>query len=455
MASLPDLQRSLQDLKSSLTGEAFTTKDAGFFEAAALFNKAVKQQPQFVVLPENNQDIIKTIAFAHEHNIPLSIKNGGHDWAGRAIVVGGIQLNMRRMNRVTINPGQKTAVVQGGALSIEVIRAAGQHNLLPVTGTCDAVGYIGLTLGGGYSPLSSCLGLSIDNVIGAEIILDDGTVCKIDDENYPDLFWAIRGGGGNFGVVTSLTIRLHDAKPLLAGSILFNGSDAMQVLQGLDKIIAAAPSQFAVDSILATGPEGKPVLNLMPFWFDESISEGEKYIEALKQLAVPIDVQVKETTYGELIRLMSENLRKSGSNCYIQTRSIPSLNNTTAASMTNAINNSSSPLSLIYLHLLKGEAATIPAGRTSFPLRKPHYMVEIIACWGDAEENILQHAQWAYRLSKALEPSAFPGGYANLVGPDDTQQIAQAFGDNLKQLQKIKKKYDPDRVFNGVGNLDR
>ncbi len=455
MMSLPDLQSNIQELKSNLKGEVITTKDEGFTKAAALFNKAVKQQPRIVILPENNEDIIETLKFAREHNISLSVKNGGHDLAGRATVPGGIQLNMRRMNRVTINPVEKTAVVQGGALAMEVIRAAEQHDLLPVSGTCDAIGYTGFTLGGGYSPLSSCLGLAIDNVIGAEIILGDGTVCKIDDENYPDLFWAIRGGGGNFGVITSLKIRLHDAKPLLAGSILFNGADVMQVLQGLNKIVATAPSQFAVDTLLITGPTGKPVINLMPFWFDESISEGEKFIESLKQLATPIEVQVNQTTYGELIKLMSENLRKSGSNCHVQTRSISSLNNTTISSMMSAIDNSSSPLSIIYLHLLKGEAANIPANHTAFPLRKPHYMIEIIACWDEAEKNIQQHVQWATKLSKALEPSAFPGGYANLIGPDEFEQIAYTFGDNLKQLQKIKKKYDPNNVFNGIGNLSK
>ena len=449
-----DVKKGIENLKSSLKGKVFTQENQEFEEAATLFNKAIKQQPQFVVLPENNEDIIETIKFAREHNIALSVKGGGHDWAGRATVEGGLQINMRRMNSVTINPVEKTAVVQGGALSIEVIRAAELHNLLPVTGTCDNIGYAGFTSGGGYGPLSSALGLAIDSVTGAEIILDNGTICKIDNENYPDLFWAICGGGGNFGVITSLTIRLHEAKPLLSGNILFNGSDATQVLQGLDKILANSPSQFAVDSVIMIGPDGKPVINLMPFWFGEIISEGEKYIEALKQLAAPIEVQVNETTYSNVIIMMSENLRKSGcSNVYVQTRSITSLNNSTISSMMNAMNNPSSPISIIYLHLLKGEAANISANHTSFPLRTPHFMVEIIACWNDTEENIQHHVQWASGLSKALEPSALPGGYANLLGPDDTQQISRTFGDNLQQLQKIKKKYNSSNMFKGIGSF--
>lgn len=456
MRSLKDVKSEIESLKRSLKGKVLSIEDAGFFEATTLFNKAVKKQPQFVVLPENNQDITETINFARKWEIPLSVKSGGHDWAGRSVVAGGIQINMCRMNHVQINSTERTAVVQGGALSSDLIHAAGQHHLLAVTGTCDSVGYAGLTLGGGYGPLSSALGLAIDNVISAEIIINDGTVRTVDNKNCPDLFWALRGGGGNFGVITSFTIQLHAAKPLLAGNIIFKGSDATKVLESLDKVLADTPSQFAVDVVIVTGPDGNPVINLTPFWLGETISEGERFVETLKELADPLAVQVHETIYSDMIKEMNDNFHRSPETDYyhIQTQSIPSLDNATVSAIMHAINNPSSPLSIIYIHHFKGESAVVPANETAFPLRKPHYMVEIIARWKEDEKDTTQHTRWARTLSTALAPFAFSSGYANLIGPDEKDQIRQTFGNNVNQLQEIKKKYDPDYMFNGIGLLN-
>lgn len=440
-----------EQLKLTLRGNVFTPEEAGFAEAAAVWNKTITKQPDIVVMPENTEDIIDTVKFARQYNIPLAVKGGGHDWAGRSVGEGGIQINMRRMNRIDVNPSEKTAVVQGGATSMEVIRAAETHRLLPVTGTHDSVGYVGLTLGGGYGPLSSSLGLAIDNVIGADIILDDGTFCRVDEETYPDLFWAIRGGGGNFGVVVSLTIRLYDVKPILTGIILFRDSDAGKILRGFNDIMVNAPDNLTVDSGVMHTPDGKVVAYLIPFWFGESSPEREKHIEALKQLATPIQAEIYETSYSELIASLSNNQRKSAP-CYaLQSRSLPALDNNVINTIVNAVSHSSSPYSLVNIHNNHGAPTRLPADYTPFPIRKPHYMVEIIASWNLGDENAQQHEAWATALFEALQPTAFPGGYANIIGPDESEQIAEVFGDNLQQLKKIKKKYDPANVFQGIG----
>lgn len=450
-----DTKNEIQQLKASLKGEIFTPEDKGFTEAAAVWNKAITRQPQLVVMPENREDVAETLKFARKRNLPLSVKNGGHDWAGRSLGAGGLQINMRRMNRIEINAGEKTAVVQGGATNIEVIRAAELHRLMPVTGSYGEVGFAGLTLGGGYSPLTPSSGLAIDNVIGAEVILADGTVCRVDAESHPDLFWAVRGGGGNFGVVTSLTIRLHDAGPVLAGTVLFNGADAETVLRGLNELMANASDQLAVSSGMVVGPDGKPAVMLMPCWLGGSKPEGEKHIEALKQLAVPVNAEVSVTTYGDLIVTMSDGLRKMTGPCIsTQTRWLPSLNRDAIRSIIDAFNRSISPFTVIGLHHFHGKPTTIPVTGTPFPMRERHYLIEIFSSWNSGDKNARQYEQWAVETSRDLEPSARPGGYANIVGPDDKEQIERVFGENAERLQKIKKTYDPNNVFKGIGSLN-
>ncbi len=444
-----DLQTEIEHLKSQLTGDVFTAKNTEFEQARAVWNHAVTQRPLLVVLPENTQDVVHAVRFARQHQLPLSVRGGGHDWAGRAVAAGGVQINMRRMSRVEVQAGQKTALVEGGATGIEVSRAAEPYHLVAVTPTVGEVGFTGWTVGGGYGPLSPSLGLGIDNVISAEMVLADGTVCTASAQENPELFWAIRGGGGNFGVVTSLQIRLHGARPLLSGMLLFKGADALQVLQKHNLLMATAPRELAVSAGMMTGPDGQPAVFLAPFWFGDQ-QQGERYIETLKQFAEPVQAQVGLMTNSALLDLQSSFIPE-GIHCAIQTRWLPSLERDQIHTIIQAVSQSPSPLSLVNMHHFHGAPTAVSSDETPFPLRKPHYMVEIIACWAPKEaQNGQRHQQWAGRVSDALKQHAYPGGYANLLGPDETEQIRHAYGDNAARLQRAKRTYDPGDVFNGI-----
>lgn len=446
-----DLNIDAEDLNTVIIGDVLLPESENFEQEATVWNAGVVQRPQLIVLPETTQDVVKTVQFARQHGLPLSVRGGGHDWAGRAIVENGVLINMRRMNQVQVDADTKTAIVGGGALGIEVGRAVDPHKLVAATPTVGDVGFTGWTLGGGYGPISPSVGLGIDNVIGAVLVLADGTVATADEQENPELFWAIRGGGGNFGVVTSLRIQLHEAKPLIAGMIAFNGADAQQVFSQYNQLMATAPNELAVSSAMMHTPDGQLVVALMPFWFGEQ-QRGERYIETMKQFATPVQVQVGPMTYPEMLDMQSSFIPK-GFHWAIQTRWLPTLEPEQIQTISDAVHQSPSPYSFVNLHHFHGKSTTISDTATPFPLRKPHYMVEIIASWqpeGLHSQANHQHPQWASKVSEALKKGAYPGGYANLLGPDEAEQINHAYGDNLGRLQRAKRTYDPDGVFNSL-----
>lgn len=444
-----DLNEAIERLKADLPGKVLLAEDADFEKATTGYNAAVAKRPRIAVLAENTQDVAKTIRFARQHDLPLSVRGGGHDWAGRAIVANGVQINLRRLNKVEINAAQKTAVVQGGATSMDVIRAAEAHNLLAVTGTVGDVGYTGLTLGGGYGLLSPSLGMAIDNLISAELVLADGTVVTANEQENPELFWAIRGGGGNFGVVTSMRIRLHDAKPILAGTLLFKGSDAQQVLQGYNQLMASAPNELSVNAGMVTGPDGKPVVLVLPIWYGDP-KEGERYVANIRSFATPIREQVGTMSYRALVEMLSAT-NVPGLHYAVENRWLLSLEREQIQSVMDAMQQITSPRSTVLIQQLHGAATAVKASATPFPVRKSHFLVVITAAWEakDAANRQL-HEQWANTLSEALKKGAYPGGYANLLGPDEAEQVSHAYGDNLSRLQRAKRTYDPDGVFNAI-----
>ncbi len=443
------LSTAIEWFKSSLTGTLLLPEQKGFQETIALWNASLKQQPLLVVLPENTQDVVKAVRFAQAHALPLSVRGGGHDWAGRALTAGSVHLNLRHLNSVQVDVGQRTATVQGGATSMDVVLATEPHQLVPVTGTVGQVGFAGLLLGGGYGLLSASYGLACDNLLSAEVVLADGRVCAASAQENPELFWALRGGGGGFGIVTALQVQLYEAPPLLAGLLVFNGADATQVLGGYHELMAHASKQLEVGVGMIAGLGGQLAVVMAAYWFGDP-TEGMRQLEVLKGLGRLIQARIGPTTYREIME--DGNARLGAAHSYsVQTRSLPTLEAEQIQPIIAAMQTATSPLSTVAIRFIFGDATTVAATETAFYLRKPHYMLQIVAAWDEPGTSYgEQHAQWASQLSRALQPAAYPGGYANLLGPDETEQNKLAFGKNLARLQQIKRTYDPKILFKGL-----
>ncbi len=310
-------------------------------------------------LCETVEDVQAALRIARENNMPLSVRGGGHDWAGRSLRDGGLVIDLSVMRQVEVDPGARLAKVAGGATGAEVIAAATPHGLAAVTGNVGAVGMAGFLLAGGYGPLTTRFGLGLDNLVGAELVLADGRIVWTDATEHRDLFWAIRGGGGNFGVVTSMHIRLHPINNLLAGIIVFPWSEAESVLRGHAEIMASAPKELSVLAGVFRGQGETPVVLLGPIWSGEP-EEGQRMMTRLQNLGSPIMSQVGPMSYPELLGLYNEQAY-SGLHYAVQTRWLADLTPEVISGITKAGGERTSPLSLIALHHFHGAGTRVPA----------------------------------------------------------------------------------------------
>jgi hypothetical protein len=305
----------------------------------------------------------------------------------------------------------------------------------------------GLTLGGGYGPLNGLYGLAADNLLGAEVVLADGRRVTTGPDEEPELLWAIRGGGGNFGVVTSLRIQLHATRHLLAGAIMYPWREAEPVLRRYAAFAATMPDELGVYVILASGPDGQPAITLVPLWNGDKL-QGERAMDRLQALGKPQLAQFGPMAYTEMLAPTDARIAEAdGCHWEVRTLSLPALTPGAIDAILTAVARKTSPHSMVNWHHFHGATTRIPAEAIAFGLRQEHFMVEIIACWEPDGSNGTAHRQWAQDLWESLAPFALPGGYANLLGPEDREQAKDAYGSNGARQRSLKRRFDPDGVF--------
>jgi FAD/FMN-containing dehydrogenase len=440
------------ELQAVMQGRVVLRGDNDYVQTRQIWNGAVQHQPELFAVCETSADVQAAVGSAREHGFPLSVRGGGHDWAGRALRHDGLVIDLSHMRRVDVDPAASVATIQGGATALDVISATAPHGLVAATGDVGTVGMVGLTLGGGYGPLASRYGLALDNLLGADVVLADGRLVHCDDHENPDLFWALRGGGGNFGVVTSMRVRLHPLREVLGGMIMFPWSQAESLLRGYDEVIVSAPDELSALTGVLSGPDGSPVAFLAPMWSGEA-KQGEEFITRLRRLGTPIVDQVAPMRYLDWL-YMFESAAPAGRHYAGQTRSLRGLTPEVISTLIDSGNRRTSPFSAIIVLDFRGAATRVPIGTTAFGLREEHFLVEIIAAWEPSpDDDGHDHRQWARTASDSLAPYALPGGYPNMLGPEEREQTAQAYGSNSGRLQQLKRLFDPDGVFTSAISL--
>jgi FAD binding domain len=412
-----------------------------------VWNGAIDHAPALIVRPHTPNEIPTTILAAQHHGVPISVRGGGHDWAGRSVRHGGLVIDLSAMNRVVVDPQTRLATLQGGATTGDVIRAAQAHRLSAATGTVGGVGMAGLALGGGYGPMIGRYGLALDNLIGAEVVLADGRCVAASPSREPELYWALRGGGGNFGVVTSLSVQLHPVPDVLAGLILYPWHQAAHAWTQLDDILAVAPDELTVQAGILRGPEGGPLLFLSPVWCGD-LAAGETTLQPLLRLGTPLSTRVEPMPYADMLGLFDAHV-VSGRHYTMRTRTVASCTPEVISTLLAAGQHQTSTLSAVSVHHFHGAAARAPLDATAFGIRQPHYMIEILAAW-QSDDAPARHLAWADTVATKLAPHALPGGYPNLLGPTDDEQIAHAFGANTNRLRAAKNYFDPSSVFSAI-----
>ncbi|KAM3093039.1 FAD-binding oxidoreductase [Phormidesmis sp. 146-12] len=440
---------AFDDLAALLTGQLFLPQAADYEQVRQLWNGQVKTQPAAIARCLTVQDVIHTVRWTRTHGLPLSVRAGGHDTAGRSLSEG-VVIDLSQMRTVTVDPDQRTAHVQAGATISDLIEATTQYGLVTATGTCSAVGMAGFTLGGGYSELIGAYGLGIDNLLSAQVVTADGQLLTANAEEHPDLMWGLRGGGGNFGVVVSLEYRLHPLTTVLSGLLLYPLGEARTVLRRLNDFMATIPDELTILSGFIQMPEGATVLFLLPLYCGDAA--GEQVIAPLRTFGTVLVDQVRSMTYNEFIHQWDANAPK-GRYYHAKTQSIKGFQPEIIDTLIEQGLPFSSPFSFIALHHFHGAASRVGASETAFALRQDHLMVELIAAW-EPQDDKQRHLQWAQNLSQALAPYAFKGGYINLLDEQEQERVRLAFGSNYGRLLDLKQKYDPDDVFRStIGHL--
>jgi FAD/FMN-containing dehydrogenase len=435
-----------------MQGRVVLRGDDDYAQTRQIWNGAVEHQPAMIAVCETPADVQAAVRTARQHDLPLSVRGGGHDWAGRALRHNGLVIDMSHIRRVDVDPVASVATIGGGATGIDVTSTTVPYGLVAATGNCGAVGMVGLTTGGGYGPLISRYGLASDNLLAAEVVLADGRLVHCDDHNNPDLFWAIRGGGGNFGVITSMRVQLHAIRQVLAGIMLFPWSQAESVLRGYAESVADAPDELELVTGVLPAPDGSPLVFLAPMWSGDG-ERGEELIDKLRQVGAPVMDKVGPITYVDWLDMFAAGA-PVGRHYAAQTRWLARLTPEAISTLIAGGQQRSSPFSAIIVHDFRGAATRVPVAATAFGLRKEHYLIEIIAAWEPtAEDDGENHREWARTLSANLAPHALPGGYPNLLGPKDHEQIPHAYGANGVRLQQLKQRFDPDGVFSSAISL--
>ncbi len=453
------------DLRQHLRGDVWQAGDDGYDGARAVWNGAVDHRPAVVARCADTRDVRTAILAARSHGLGVSVRGGGHDWAGRAIRPGGVVLDLSGMRGVRIDPHPRrseaetdqaepaqegVAEAQGGARASDLLDPAAAHGLATAAGAVRDVGMAGLAMAGGYGGLVGRFGLALDNLVSAKVVLADGSTVHAGPHGDLELLWALRGGGGNFGVVTATRFRLHRLGPVLGGMVMYPVEQAEQVLCGYREQLAAAPDELTVMAGLLTGPGGAPVVFLAPTWSGD-LAAGETALAPLTRLGTPLMTGLAPTPYPELLR-MFEAGSAAGNGYALGTRWLPELTDGAIAALIEAAIARPSPGSLLALHHFHGAAARIAPDATAFALRREHLLAEVIAAWTPGEAAAPQ-LTWVEQATAALAPGALPGGYPNILGPGDTDRTRLAYAGNLDRLLAAKRRYDPDGLFSAVGAL--
>lgn len=443
------IERTLHALGMQLPGSVSRPGSDGYAAATAIWAKPTGRMPRAVVHCTTSEQVWTTIRVARDRDIPLSVRGGGHDWAGRALC-DGIVIDLSRMRGVLVDGEDLSAYVAGGARASDIVKMTDSMGLAIVTGSVGSVGMAGFTLGGGYGALIGRFGLGLDNLISADVVLADGRFVKASDDSEPDLFWAIRGGGGNFGVVTAMRHRLHEVPSIRSGLIIYPFAEAEQVLERCADLAAIAPEELTVQVMLAAGPEGVPAVVLAPTW-SGAAKDGAARIAPFHSLGTLMASTVQDSPYGVSLKAFDVHIVK-GRRAFMETCWLPMLDHRSIAVFLEAMARAVSPGCALITHEFKGAASRVPIDATAFGLRRDHVLVEILATCDPgadkAEEE--RHQQWVWNTVRAFDKFALPGGYPNILGKGEHDRATHSYGPNAKRLIQVKRRYDPDNVFSSA-----
>jgi FAD/FMN-containing dehydrogenase len=434
---------------AGLNGNAITPDHDEYDDARRVFFTGFDRRPAAIVRATDASDVARVVDLARETGAELALRSGGHSYAGHGTSEGGIVLDLSGMNSVEVDPERRTAWVQPGITAGELTKATGAYGLATGLGDAATVGVGGITLGGGIGFLVRKNGLTIDDLLGAEVVTADGELVEVDRESHPDLFWALRGGGGNFGVVTRLHFRLHEVDAVVGGMLMLPAS--VDVITGLVAAAEAAPEELSIIANIAKAPplpfipaehHGKPIV-LAPMVYAGDAEAAERAIAPIRALATPLADMVRPIRYPEMYE-GPEGARPgaaAGTNAFTD-----SFGAEQAEAILEQLETSSAPMPAVQLRVLGGAMARVPDDATAFGHRRAKMMVNVAAMY-DRPEDGPEHEAWARSLAARLAGEE-SGAYVGFLRDDGEQGVRRAYPPaTLERLVEVKRRYDPGNLF--------
>ena len=451
---------TLSELAETLRGQLLLPDDDGYDAARAVWNGMIDRRPAAIARCESPADVLACVRFARSSGLPLSVKAGGHQVAGKAVCDDGLVVDLSEMDGVRVDPETRTALVDPGATLGQFDREAQTFGLATPAGVHSGTGVAGLTLGGGIGWLARSFGLTSDNLVAADVVTADGELVYASEDEHPELFWALRGGGGNFGIVTSFEFQLHPVGPEVLTAQLFHRlEDAEQVLRAYRDVMADAPDELAcypmvmkVPPVEGFPPElhGRPALALVGCYSGEVV-DGEEAVARLAQIGDPFVEVVAPMPYATFQSSFDAGT-PDGVRYYGRAHLLPGLSDAAISAMLEQVGELPGDFSMIFFESLGGAIARKPTDATAWPHRDAVYGFAVQAGWTDPADDDLEIA-WVRRVHEAMAPHATGGVYVNYLDADEVDRVSAAYGDHYRRLARIKQQWDPDNLFRANHNI--
>jgi FAD/FMN-containing dehydrogenase len=435
------------DLAGQISGSLLGPDDAGYEAARAVHNGLIDRKPALIVRCRTTNDVVAALALARRAGLEISIRGGGHNVAGRAVTDGGLMIDLAEMKGIAIDPGQATATAEPGVVWGELNDAAAEHGLAVTGGAISTTGIAGYTLGGGLGWLMAKHGLAADNLLAVELVTAEGEVLEVAAASHPDLFWALRGGGGNFGVATAFTYRLHPLQTVVGGLIAHPIDAAPDLLRFYRDAVAGASDDLNVFAGLVHAPDGSGAkLSAMVVFHTGDAAEAERDLEPFKAWGSPLVVEVGPMPYPVMNTILDEGFPAGSLNYWLSsfTRGLPDELIDVAVERFATV---PSPMSAIFLEHFHGAVTRVGVSETAVPHRDEGWNLLIPSVWTDPGETEANVA-WSRETFAAMRPHFGTGRWLNYLGDDQAEDaIRAAYGPNYDRLREVKRQYDPDNVF--------
>src|SRR6516165_2519921 len=448
------------ELQSRIKGQVLVPGDVGYDDARRVWNAMIDRRPTVIVRCAESADVAPAIAFARQSGLELSIRGGGHHIAGLSVSDGGLMIDFSSMKKVWVDSRTRRAYVQPGVTLGDFDGAVQAYALATPVGINSTTGIAGLTLGGGFGWLTREYGMTIDNLLAADVVAADGKLLRASEKDHPDLFWAIRGGGGNFGVVTQFEFKLHPLGPsVFAGLIVFPLREAKEVLAQYREFVESAPAKLNVWAVLRQAPplpflpqdvHGTEVVVLAVF-FDGNARDGERLIQPLRRFGNVLGEHVGLMLYTQWEQSFDPMLTPGFRN-YWKSHNFTRISDGLLDTILEFAGKLPSPHCEIFVGLLAGAANEVPPEATAYSARDARFVINVHGRWENAKQDH-DGIAWSRAFFQAAAPYASSGAYINFMTADEGERVTAAYGPNYARLLEIKQRYDPENIFHLNQNI--